>query len=178
MNVIARLELGNDATTVHGNAEDGLPLQVAPGVERLVREQLSRTPMSLAMENAIAAIEDELARVPLRVRGMLLASNDPRLREIAAAAGVGAAPGISREAVEQVFARLPALAIGRTGIVEGLPDDPAFDAAVLIVRELMHHLDIPTIQLREYGSPTDRRCACNARPRGPQEATSSVNRLA
>lgn len=147
MNVIARLELGNDATTVHGNAEDGLPLQVAPGVERLVR-------------------------------GMLLASNDPRLREIAAAAGVGAAPGISREAVEQVFARLPALAIGRTGIVEGLPDDPAFDAAVLIVRELMHHLDIPTIQLREYGSPTDRRCACNARPRGPQEATSSVNRLA
>ncbi|TAM93933.1 MAG: hypothetical protein EPN40_12655 [Rhodanobacteraceae bacterium] len=152
---MARLELGSDATIVRGAIDDGTPLHLAPGVEQLVTEQLTHAPLVLAMENAIAAIEDELARVPPRVRGMALASDDLSLRAIATAAGVGTAPTITREAVEQVFARLSAVALGRPAIGEGLPAEPVFVATVLIVRELMHHLDIAAIHLEGIGRRAD-----------------------
>lgn len=149
----ARLSLSAEQASLAGLASSDEPLRLAPGVERLVREHFGpRVSPPAAMENAIAAIEDELARVPASVHGIAIESSDPYLHAIADAAGVTATV-ITREAVEHVFARLSAVALGRPAASEGLPDDPRFDAALLVVRELMHHLDIPSIHLRGHGRP-------------------------
>ncbi|RDK10132.1 hypothetical protein [Cupriavidus lacunae] len=104
------------------------------------------------MENAIAAIEDELAKVPASVHRIAIASDDPNVHAIARAAGVSAAAtSIGRDAVEQVFAPQSAVALGRPPSFETLPDDPSFIAALLLVRELMHHLDIASIHIDERG---------------------------
>lgn len=151
----ARLLLdGEDARIVGGRAGE-LGRLIAPGIARLLREHFRRgTAPALAMENAIAVIEDDLARVPRELHGITVASNDPALHDIARAAGLGdSSESISREAIEQVFARQSSVALGRPALSEGLPEDPAFTPALLLVRELMHHLDIASIQIGDRGHP-------------------------
>ena len=145
----ARLSLSGQDSMLSGI--DGLPgaLPIAPGIERLRREQFPpRLPLAWVMENAIAAIEDELARVPRHLHGLALASDDPAVQAIAGAAGIVGLPAmLGRDAVEHVFARLSAVALGRPAASEGLPESNDFIAALLLVRELMHHLDIPAIRV-------------------------------
>ena len=70
------------------------------------------------------------------------------VQAIAGAAGIVGLPAmLGRDAVEHVFARLSAVALGRPAASEGLPESTDFIAALLLVRELMHHLDIPAIRL-------------------------------
>ena len=47
---------------------------------------------------------------------------------------------------------MAAVAMGRPAAAEGLPDDPRFVATLLVVREIMHHLDIPFIRLGDGGA--------------------------
>lgn len=153
---MAQLILGAEDTRLLGALADQDDVAIAPGIERLLREHFRpHVPQSMAMETAIAAIEDDLAKVPASVRGITVASGDPRLLAIATAAGLDAsAPSISRIAVEHVFGRLTAVAMSRPASVEGLPPDPEFSATMLVVRELMHHLDIHSIFLRHH-QPND-----------------------
>ncbi len=128
----------------------GDPAQhIAPGIDALIREHLTRPgSMAFKIEVAIAAIEDELAKVPATVHGSAITSGDPLVRDIARVAGIEtAAADLSREAVEQVFQRLSAVALGRPAASEGLPDDLRFTASVVLLREFMHHLDIRSITL-------------------------------
>ncbi len=107
-------------------------------------EVASRDPSELGLENAIAAVEDELARVHGSiVKGSAVLTDDPTIREIALAAGVpaGAEMTLSVEAVEQIFQRLTARA-------PGLPTGREFASKLLILRELMHHLDFPSILIK------------------------------
>ncbi|MGJ4748504.1 hypothetical protein ACQV5M_19240, partial [Leptospira sp. SA-E8] len=130
-------------------AEGSQAQRVAPGVEAVVREHLTRPgSMAFKIESAIAAIEDELAKVPAAVRGAETGSDDPLVLDIARVAGLDAAASrLSREAVEQVFQRLSAVALGSPAASSGLPDDLRFAAGVVTLRELMHHLDIRSITL-------------------------------
>jgi hypothetical protein len=49
--------------------------------------------------------------------------------------------------VERVFNRLAAVAQGRPAAHEGLPEDPAFAARLLVLRELMHHMPFAAVTL-------------------------------
>ncbi len=63
----------------------------------------------------------------------------------------GVAPGawmeLPRVAMEQTFERLAAVAEGRPVALEGLPETPEFAAALLILREFMHHLGFSAIHV-------------------------------
>src|SRR5687768_9367866 len=99
---------------------------------------------ALGLENAIAAVEDELARVHARiVKGGAVLTDDATIGEIALAAGVpaGAEMTLSVEAVEQMFQRLAVRA-------PGLPAGREFAGKLLILRELMHHLEFPSVAIR------------------------------
>lgn len=101
-------------------------------------------PSPLELEKAIAAVEDEVARTHAGIaKGTILLTDNSTIREIAVAAGVppAAEMTLAREAVEHTFQRLAMRA-------PGLPAGGEFAAMVLILRELMHHLDFPSIVIR------------------------------
>ena len=112
---------------------------LAIGFRRIAREHFKREPASaLEIEGAIAAIEDEIARAK-PPRGVRLVTHDAVVREIALAAGVSPGPAmvLAREAVEQAFERS----------LRRAPDNERM-AALLILRELVHHLDIASIEIK------------------------------
>jgi exopolyphosphatase/pppGpp-phosphohydrolase len=101
-------------------------------------------PTPLEVEKAIAAVEDEIARVHAAIaRGSRLYTRDGVVRELALDAGVapGAQMVFAVEAVENAFQRLlPMRAIGKEKA-----------AVLLILRELMHHLGFAAIVVRAPG---------------------------
>ena len=120
---------------------------LALGWSSIARDHFRHDPPSaLELENAIAAVEDELERArrhPIP-RGAMLRTGDATIREIAIAAGIprSGEMTLAREAVEQVFQRLAARS-------PGLPAGREFAAMLLILRELMHHLDFGAILIKE-----------------------------
>jgi len=86
----------------------------------------------LGIEDAIATIEDEIARVRPRA-AETLETNDTHILTLAA----GLNP-LSIEAVEQDFQRLAS---------RGIPADRDTAAALVILREVMHHLQVKSIRL-------------------------------
>jgi hypothetical protein len=104
----------------------------------------SRDLSALGLENAIAAVEDELERAHATlVKGAAVLTDDATIRDIGLAAGVPAAAEmtLSVQAVEQMFQRLAVHA-------PGLPASREFAGKLLILRELMHHLGFPSIVIR------------------------------
>ncbi|HEY9194241.1 MAG TPA: hypothetical protein VIO81_15335, partial [Methyloversatilis sp.] len=100
------------------------------------------------LEEAIATVEDEVTRardVVAPASGLF--STDACVRDIARAAGVsGSTPStLTLDAVEQAFGRLAALAHRAPTSHPGLPADAGFAAALLILREVMHHLHCTAI---------------------------------
>jgi len=63
----------------------------------------------------------------------------------------GVAPGagmvLPLGAMEQTFERLAAVAEGRPVVQEGLPESTEFAAALLILREFMHHLGFSAVHV-------------------------------
>ncbi len=103
------------------------------------------------MENAIAAVEDEVTRARTMLVGRsLLFTSDAAIREIALVAGVPAGPvmTLSLDVMERTFGRLAAVALGRPALREGLPTDLAFAATLLILREVMHHLQFSSVTVK------------------------------
>lgn len=131
------LHFGEDTTQVVQEA----PVVLAVGSGNLAAEHFRHDPPSpLELENAIAAVEDEIASVHTRItRGSRLRTNDAVVRDIALEAGVpaGAEMALAVEAVEHAFQRLPSLATGKEKA-----------ATLLILRELMHHLGFEVIVVR------------------------------
>jgi hypothetical protein len=105
-------------------------------------------PSPFELENAIAAVEDEIARARVELpRSATVFTADAPIRDIALDCGVPSAPRmqLTREALEQAFQRLAAQSLRAAA---PSPPDPAGNelaAVVLILRELMHHLDFPAI---------------------------------
>lgn len=146
MTSVLTLLLDDEATCLV--APGSSPLRIAPGVEALVRRHLSgQAPLAYAMESAIAAIEDELARVPRDMHRHPMISRSQHLIEMARFACLDNGGVLRRDGVEQLFARQAAVALGRPEAQERLPDSRSFVASVLLTRELMHHLDIDAITL-------------------------------
>lgn len=91
-----------------------------------------RSLSALGIEDAIAAVEDEIARVRPTAPDTLETS-DARIRAIA-----GGLNPLTVEAVEQDFDRLA---------LRGIPTDRETAAALVILRELMHHLQVKAVRL-------------------------------
>ena len=137
------------------------------GSRRVAREHFRHLlPTEAELEGAIAAIEDEVARVgPMLSKRSTLFTTNEVIRQIATAAGVpaGASMILRLELVEQTFGRFVSEALGQSPRSKGSPLDRESAATLLILREFMHHLQFGLINLvlRPCGEPTDH---ASARP--------------
>ena len=129
------LRIDADRTTLGAGA-------LAIGWSTIARAFRRDQPSPLELENAIAAIEDEIARAAgsLGADGVV-ATAEETVRDIALAAGI--APGeemiLTIDAVERTFERLTR--------PPGIAADRRFAATLVILRELMHHLQIASIAI-------------------------------
>jgi exopolyphosphatase/pppGpp-phosphohydrolase len=131
------LHIGAETTELA--QEEAVALRI--GSASIAREHFRHDPPTpLELESAIAAVEDEIARVHAALAGGSgLYTRDGLLRDIALEIGVPPATEmqLALDAVEHAFARLPLRALGKE------------KAGVLVIlRELMHHLGFRTIVVR------------------------------
>jgi exopolyphosphatase/pppGpp-phosphohydrolase len=114
-------------------------------------------PRPLNLENAIAAVEDELFKLrhlAVERPRAVLQSSDESIRLIAAACGVGAGAELTVDAVERAFNDLVALSSGgrsafasRGGVAAPWAADACAGASLLILREFLHHMKLDAIQI-------------------------------
>ena len=107
---------------------------LALGWSTIARDHFRRDPPSpLELENAIAAIEDEIAHARSGIAaGRVVSTKQETVRDIALAAGIAPADEmvLTLEAVENAFERLTR--------PPGIPGDRRFAATLVILREVMH----------------------------------------
>ena len=145
------LQIGDEQTALATGAGDRADavLVLAIGAKRTAADFFKHTPPTPdELETAIMVVEDEVNRARKMVAGhATLLTTDATIRDIALIAGVPAQGGmvLPVEAVERVFDLLAAFSLGRPASSAGIPADPAFAATLLILRELMHHLQFASI---------------------------------
>ena len=134
-------DLAPEATTLVPPAgpRPGPILRLPWGAESLARRLMRHTPpTALELEQAIETIEPEIMALRLHLpAGTLIVLGGAWPQALAATD-----PGLHRDAVENLFQHLAAIAQGRPAGIDALPTDPTFFAAVLLLRELMHHLGL------------------------------------
>ena len=103
------------------------------------------------LERAIEWTEDRIQAAHIHVpEGTQLFTRDADVHALAKASGVTASsPLLHVDAVEQIFSRLVMQSTGQVAPQNALPVTARFFATVVFVRELMHHLHFPHIQLLE-----------------------------
>lgn len=128
------------------------------GAGGLARRMFKRSPPApLDLENAIAVVEDEIAQKSKGIDGQRfrLISSDSVVERFARLAGIAETENpriMSREALERLFGRLASVAEGQPASYADIPEDSEFAAALLILRELMHHLRFHEIVLLPPGT--------------------------
>lgn len=108
-------------------------------------------PSPLEIENAIMVVEDEVTRARGAALGHpSLYSTDELVYDMARMVGCPDALmcTLTVEQVERLFNQLAARSEGRPLSQVAVPDDPKFAAALLILREFMHHLHFDEIKLK------------------------------
>lgn len=128
---------------------------LALGYASLARQWMRHTPPTpLDIEHAIEQTEDLV--MPLAAK--LAHTDQLQLRGSGAALilqGVGADPNAtlrwSLQEVEDLFNRIAMVSEGRPMGQEALPTSPEFYAAVVIVRECLHHLLFDLVVLQANG---------------------------
>lgn len=151
MPAMITLHIGAQETvvTVAAGAAPPLVLSLPLGSARTAAAHFRHQPPTEAeIENAIQEVEDVVMPLHRQLApGSALASADDAVREIALLAGVADGPAmvLPVEAMERVFDRLAAVVTGSTATRQGLPAGGEFAAALLILREFMHHLKFASI---------------------------------
>lgn len=136
------LRLEANQTTLRTPPYAGVALAV--GVHALATSIFRHDPPTPAeLEQVIDAVEDALmaARLP-RGDGGEINSTDSILRELPGLQAPGAQ--LSRDAIEALFQQLASASSGHSGTVS-LPQGGPAKAALIILRECMHHLDYDSI---------------------------------
>ena len=146
MTVQTTLQLGSETSTVLCTEDDRVVLQqeLPLGTASLARQWMRHTPPTpLDIEHAIEQTED----VVMPLAALLERTEQLQLRGEGAALileGVGAKPDAtlrwSLEEVEDLFNRLAMVSQGRPAGQEALPLASEFYAAIVILRECLHHL--------------------------------------
>ena len=150
---VTLLHIGEQSSAILSGHDDRTDVGVtlAVGARRTAQAFFRHDPpTALELENAIAEVEDHVMRArSLPHDGAVLASSHPTLLALARAAGV-LGPGdrvLALEAVEALFQRLAAAALGQTSALNGMPAGAEAAAVLLIVREVMQHLGYSAITL-------------------------------
>jgi exopolyphosphatase/pppGpp-phosphohydrolase len=126
---------------------DGVGEVVATlGIDTVVAHFRHAPPTGAELERAIDAIEDALMarRLGHADRGTL-ATSSASLRSLPGLASNGAV--LSLDQVESLFQRLADASSGPPTALGGLPADRETAAALLILRETMHHLGFDRVQM-------------------------------
>lgn len=128
--------------------DDGTAVELPIGPQGLTQDALRHDPPTAAeLERAIDLVEDALARWPgAPPAGGELVTADPLLRALPGLGRPGSTLG--RDAVEALFQRLASRALGTPVAVAELPNGGAIAAALLILRECMHHLGFERVVVR------------------------------
>ena len=106
-------------------------------------------PTPAEVENAINFIEDELMKIVKQIApGSQVYTSDPVIKQIASMAD-GVMPGqfLSRESLERLFGRFADISMGAPARSAGFSFDSAWAAVLLILREVMHHLNFESIAI-------------------------------
>jgi exopolyphosphatase/pppGpp-phosphohydrolase len=134
-----------------GSHDDTQRIEVPVGLQTLVREILRHSPPTpFEIESAIALIEDELMKVHrLLPANASLETKDACMWNMVSLINPTAQNErlVTLEEVEQLFDLLAALSAGRPASMAGIPSDAYFAAALLLLREMMHHLNFKTVQV-------------------------------
>lgn len=183
---VALLDVGDSACyLLLSEGSTGHPMPVVHymhlGLHLLTQRTFKKEMPSLGqLETGIMVVEDAVMPLARLVPpSSVLATRDPLLLEIARqAAGDpdlgllppapdSAPPAVTREAIEALFDRLVAQSSRNYGNVDqDLPDRPRWAAALLILREAMHHWQFSHLRLLPMPMPS------------PQSLQSSNDRLA
>lgn len=123
-----------------GAADITLPWSLAALARRV---GMAFPPREAVLEAAIAEVEDAVMPHVSALR-----ARDTQVLEVSGAAGTAivalAAGAQAHEAtldeVERLFNRLAYVAAGRPAAVEGLPEDAGLALALLVLREILHHV--------------------------------------
>lgn len=104
-------------------------------------------------ESAIDAVEDELMQAcPSSAGGAVLSAGGTALREVAGAAGMADAQDtLALEAIEQLFQRVASASLGNPIARRGLPAGNGFVAALLVLREFIHHRGFASVRFTRLG---------------------------
>lgn len=141
--LLAVLHIGlTESAVVAGCADDELKIvRFLLGYAGVPATLFSRDiPSALELENAITAVEDAIMPGVRHLSGAKeLVTTSPELHALAAAASADPAATLTLERVEWLFDELSRAVLG--GPASQLPFTPTkrLDAALLILRELMHH---------------------------------------
>ena len=141
------LSLGAQTLTLTvGGVQHLLPT----GIEPLVTGFRHHMPSALALENAIAEVEDAImpaARLLPAQRHSLSGADPLLLQVIHSATANPQATTVSRDAIETLFSALARQA-ERPGYADAqIPQTPEFAAALLVLRECMHHWGFAQLQV-------------------------------
>lgn len=129
------------------------PSSMPVGWQSALAATPQRLPSAAALELAIMQVEDAIsASWPQRLTLDAVSSSDPAICQMAALCGLPPQPGsrLQRHSVENLFSRLANAVEG--GSAAGVPDNAEFIGSLLILRELLHHLDIAAITLADPAS--------------------------
>ncbi len=143
---ISALEFGEveSAVALGGGAEPARLISLPLGLSALARRYFDAPrPSEAAIEAAI--MEVEVRVMPLRsllAPGTRCVTADPNVRAMVEVLGLVGEPWVTlaTDAVEQLFNRWLAIALGRPATQDGLPTSGEFGAALLVLREWLHHL--------------------------------------
>jgi hypothetical protein len=147
MNMAAtlRLAIGPRQTVAEWGDEGRSSLPVGTAV---LWPATASGPSAIAIENAIQGVEDQIEtlvpRLPRGGRLVVSADTLAPLRRGGAIAGLLQGT-IALEQIEREYQMLAARAVGAPSAHGSGFDDPAGDAVVLILREVMHHLGFDTL---------------------------------
>ena len=141
------LSLGAQTLTLTvGGVQHLLPT----GIEPLVTGFGQHMPSALALENAIAEVEDAImpaAKLLPAQRHSLYGADPLLLQVIHSATANPQATTVSRDAIETLFSALTRRA-ERPGYADAqIPQTPEFAAALLVLRECMHHWGFAQLQV-------------------------------
>ncbi len=122
---ITALHIGEEQTAVaSGSAVEPAVITLALGSRRTATDHFKHEPpTAIEMENAIQAVEDELAQVrSMIMRGSKLFTADAAIRDIARLAGVAdnKEHRLSLDAMERTFDRLAAATLGTPALQDAL----------------------------------------------------------
>lgn len=156
---ITVLEMGTETSTVRLGVDVPASLyrDVSLGVDSLVGDSLRHVPpRPIELEHAIELTEEAVMPLANQFTGanhLVLQGMGAALIAHSLDAGDMAPTMLTLDEVESLFNRLVAVSEGRPTSQEALPTDARFFAAMLILREFMHHLKFINVTLQPPRDP-------------------------